>query len=85
MSVTKTEIIQFIRKKMIAEVKSRANDCVLPENFVDNQMSNINEAAAHMYSDYKRDNELDDLQNAENDWFREYLYEYVDTSGLRDR
>ena len=45
----------------------------IPEGFVRSQMSQIKQWANDMYSAYEEDEELDDLLNAERDWFDEYM------------
>uniref|UniRef100_A0A6C0AE63 Uncharacterized protein n=1 Tax=viral metagenome TaxID=1070528 RepID=A0A6C0AE63_9ZZZZ len=36
----------------------------------------IEKKAKKMYLAYEKDNELDEIENAENDWYREYLKEF---------
>ncbi len=66
---------------LVFKIKCEMVDDVsdLGQEFIDHNMPNIEKAAEKMYNVYKEDGELDDLyRSAENDWYREFLYEMVE-------
>lgn len=44
------------------------------KDYINYHMDTIKDAAYAMFDDYAKDDELDDLFNAESDWYREYLF-----------
>jgi hypothetical protein len=50
--------------------------------FISDNNEEISKAIDEMYLAYEEDNDLESLEQPENDWIREYLYEHVDISCL---
>ena len=46
-------------------------------NFIQQNEHNIDKTIKEIINDYTEDNELEELNNPENDWIREYLYNYI--------
>lgn len=46
-------------------------------DFIEDNWTDINEAIHNMYLDYLEDDALESLCMPENDWFAEYLFDYV--------
>lgn len=46
--------------------------------FLEYNNANIENAAREMYEVYREVGELEDLRNAENDWYQEFLYNHID-------
>lgn len=49
-------------------------------NFIQENNNNIEKVINSMITDYNEDDDIESLNQPENDWICEYLYEYVDTS-----
>jgi hypothetical protein len=45
--------------------------------FIEDNMTDINQAIHNMYLDYLDDDKLENLCMPVNDWFAEYLFDYV--------
>ncbi len=50
------------------------------ESFVNKNSGKIEDCINEIYNDYQKDNELIELDNPEDEWIREYLYEYISYS-----
>ncbi len=48
-------------------------------NFINNNIDNIELAAATMFATYEEENDIRSLLNPPIDWFRDFLYEFVKT------
>lgn len=69
-----------IRDAMKEEIKARLKESFSNKKiseFLTKNSDNLEKAVKEMYDAYREDDELDDLENAERDWYNEYLYEYV--------
>jgi hypothetical protein len=51
------------------------------DKFISEHLDTIEKAVLDMYKAYRNDNELEDLKNAELDWYREFLYDYISPTG----
>jgi hypothetical protein len=80
-----------MKSNIIANFIDGDDDVVPPRDpivkalvFIDSYEVQLDMAANIMYNAYQTDDELDDLENAEADWYREYLYETISYSLIMD-
>lgn len=78
----------MIRELICLVTAGREDNDLVPYNqkqiseLLTSKKSNIEAAVDEMYKAYKDDNELNDLHTAANDWFREFLYNHIDSYEL---
>lgn len=58
-------------------VKSISDPIVEVLLFIDKNENRLDLAAGNMYNQFQKDGELDELETAEADWYREQLYDVI--------
>ena len=87
------QIKLIIKDKMIEQLRAdlttgmRDNDLDVYsepqiENYLNDNQDPLDQAVNQMFKDYLEDDELNDILTAPDDWFREYLYEFIDMDQL---
>jgi len=50
--------------------------------YIKDHRHEIHDVVNDMFNEYKNDDELEDLEHAELDWYREFLYEHIPYDSL---